>query len=317
MNIWPETQAVKSAVCKALGRKNGFYTDAAAEKYECDSKGQAPSVASSASADGEFRDILTLNTNLVWEALKSSPLFDGSSIEDIEMREMIMTLTGTIINATAGDTGETSIHVIAPTANDGTVLKAFLDGDSIDIHQCVDTALCLNVAQHSKTVALGDAAFGVRVRELIEQLIAISNDPNGELTDEHIEFLGKTTLPIYKMILVDTAYTRGNGTALNPAQYSDAVALDITYTYIDTIVSLTRRAVSQKWAASKLDKLEAWQSAIWQIKHTVAQQKMEVLQKVQATQSMMMRTMQFEKIIASNVSSQVANAFRWSTELTR
>ncbi|MBC8674340.1 conjugal transfer protein TraH [Aeromonas hydrophila] len=52
----------------------GLFTDAAAERYQCDNRSQAPSIANQANSDSEFKDVVTLNSNLVWKAFMRNGL---------------------------------------------------------------------------------------------------------------------------------------------------------------------------------------------------------------------------------------------------
>ncbi|MBV7300282.1 conjugal transfer protein TraH [Enterovibrio paralichthyis] len=314
-NIWPNegNKNVQRSVCQTLGQKRGFFTDSAAAKYECDNMGKAPSIAGQAAAENEFADVLTMNQNLVWTALSSSNVFN-----DIKMRRMVMTLTGTIINKTPTGANESPwIEMISPQGINDNWLSTFLRGGDLKIHSCDTGQGCLNVNQLADKITISEEeSFKGQVEKMITEMRQIAASKDEELRPEHIKFLNSITVPIYKMILVDTAYSRGATTsALNPEAYAEVVAIDYLHSYVTGLINATQQAVTQRYSATTLPQVETWRNELNTLRTFITQMQSKTKDNVSKHVEMMDRTMQLERMLAGQLTNQVTSAFQFTRSL--
>ncbi|MCG9658861.1 conjugal transfer protein TraH [Vibrio mediterranei] len=313
-NAWPfETnKAVTRSVCNSLGQRRGMFTDAAAAKYNCDNQGMAPGVAASARNDPEYRDVFKDNTNSTWSALNKS-----NFVTDDEMKRLIMTLVGTVVNkAATTESGNPKFDYVPAKGGDDNFLSAFLNGGTVKIHQCTDTSSCLNIQKGAQSVTIPiDKSFVSMVGKMINELQTIARSQSDALTDKHKGFLNRTTLPIYKMILVDLAYSRGSSSIAAPENYAEIVAIDYFYNYINGLIESTFHAVNQEYASSAEPSIKAWREDLQRIQRKLQQRIADQKDTMTAHQQMMEKTMQLEKMVAADISNQVIAAFEYSKKL--
>ncbi|HDY7776771.1 TPA: conjugal transfer protein TraH [Vibrio vulnificus] len=311
---WPfeANKEVTSSVCQTIGRRRGFFTDGAAEKYQCDNKGKGPSVASQGRSDPDFKDVMKDNTNSTWAALNKSGL-----VSDTEMKELVMTLVGSIIKrAPVGGNDSGKYNYLTPKATDETYLDAFLYGTTtpLKVHKCNDSSNCLDVAQLGRSVTIPkDKSFKQQVSKMIEELMVIAASQNRALEPRHIAFLDRTTLPIYKMILVDVAYSRG-GSVTNPEGYAEVVALDYFYNYLDRLIESAVQAVNEDNSSVKDSALDQWRHDISAVQDKLKFKVSQAKENVNVYTQMMQKTMQLERMLASDVTNQVISSLDYSKQ---
>lgn len=309
--------STRRMVCQTLGRQRGFFTDSAAGKYKCDNEGQTPQVAQMAENDPEFKDILIQNTNFTWEALKKANIFSG----DKPMRELVMTLLGTVIYTEPSNANQKGQSIYkAPRISDKDTLMAFLRGgdNEIKVNTCADAGdKCLRLNENGRTVTISkEKSFKARIEKLIRELRDIARNKHAKLSSEHIEFLNAVNVPIYKMILVDVAYTRGSRTsAIQPEAYAELVALDYLQYYFQGLINATKRALDQRFAENDDDRLEKLIDEINEASTQLAAIEVRANEKVKTQTALMERTMYLERSLSGRVSNAVVSAYKWSSSL--
>lgn len=311
---WPfeANKEVTSSVCQTLGRRRGFFTDGAAEKYQCDNKGKGPSVASAGRTDPDFKDVMKDNTNSTWSALNKSGF-----VTDKEMKELLMTLVGSVIKrAPVGGNDNGKYDYLTPKATDETYLDAFLYGTTtpLKVHKCNDSSECLNVSQLGQSVTIPkDKSFKEQVTTMIKELMEIASSQDQALEAKHIAFLDRTSLPIYKMILVDVAYSRG-GSVTNPENYAEVVALDYFYNYLDRLIESAVQAVNEDNSSVKDSALDQWRQDIKSVQDKLKFKVSQAKENVNVYTQMMQKTMQLERMLASDVTNQVISSLDYSKQ---
>jgi conjugative transfer pilus assembly protein TraH len=313
-NVWPfeADKNVQRSVCQTLGRRRGFFSDSAAAKYSCDNKGQGPAIAGQARNDPEFKDVFKDNTNSTWSALSKSGLFS-----DNKMKRIIMTLVGTVVKtAVTTESGKPTFAFFPPELSKEKYMNAFLYGDTIQIHSCNNTTTCLSVGKLTDTATINEeAGFVNQVKKMISEMEVIARSKTETLKPEHINFLNRTTLPIYKMILVDAAYGKGSASAANPDSYAEAVALDYFYNYINSIIEAAYAAVAQDYAQSEEGSMKQWISDLRNAQRAIQAKVRNSKESISVHTEMMQRTMQLEKMISSDLTNQVVTAFDFTNNL--
>ncbi|MBN0574661.1 conjugal transfer protein TraH, partial [Pseudomonas aeruginosa] len=88
---FPRTQVAQQKVCQDIAGESNIFSDWAASRQGCTVGGKMDSVQDKASDKDKER--VMKNINIMWNALSKNRLFDGNK----ELKEFIMTLTGTLI----------------------------------------------------------------------------------------------------------------------------------------------------------------------------------------------------------------------------
>ena len=95
--LFPRTQVAQQKVCQDIAGESNIFADWAASRQGCTVGGKMDSVQDKASDKDKER--VMKNINIMWNGLSKNRLFDGNK----ELKEFIMTLTGTLI---FGENGE-------------------------------------------------------------------------------------------------------------------------------------------------------------------------------------------------------------------
>src|SRR5439155_22587649 len=100
--IWPKGDLADKAICEAIGNSEGIFTDYAAAKHGCGTRGQRTST--NEQAGSTFEDVNPgIPRNYTWHILKKSAFFSPGGQFDRELAEYAMTLIGTIIHVPPKD----------------------------------------------------------------------------------------------------------------------------------------------------------------------------------------------------------------------
>lgn len=307
---WASNEGAQSAVCKSLGRRRGLFTDAAAERYQCDNRSQAPSIANQANSDSEFKDVVTLNSNLVWRAFMRNGLFTS----DKSTAQTVMTLTGTVINKNTGSRPE--VKIFSPRFNNPADFKALLEGGRIEgALSCDELSDCLSPTDSTVTTISASESFAGKIKDHLVSMRnkAVSGDA---LSNAEKNLISATTIPVYKMLLVDAAYNRGTGsTAYDYDSLAQMVAVDVLYNYLEDLIGTVRRTVNTQFAATSEPKVRQWAEDLQQDLTILHLRKAEASAKTSQSFDVMQKTMQLEKYLASRTGSQINSVFTFAQAL--
>lgn len=296
-------------VCAAVGTSQGIFSDWARSRQRCGNGGQQTSTLSQ--ADGALKSLIPGPKNYAWDIIKASPLGNQS----VQMREMMMTMIGTIIvPAKASDDEEPQIQFHGPDV--GPLLDALLDGgQSITILKCQDTTACMILASGGQTVpALGNAALRPHVRSLIYSMAQkIRNDQ--ALTTEERNLLGASSIPLYKVLAVQAA----SGFHLSDSEIdslAEFVAIDmlnaIMSNFLDQLAS-SRGALESASVQSNVDRL---MTQLRDVRAQMSQRSVTVNQRVNQTFQVVDNAMRIESTLQTKMAPGMAASLNFSRSLS-
>ncbi len=205
--------------CKDLGAQGGNFADWAAGAVGCkDDSGSAYSYAEN-QAGGKQQ--LTVNTNVVWNALQQQSMYSG----DQSLSEFMMSLSGTIVFDQNGN--PTTYPALA---NDPTIFNALLNGgQTANIYKCEDSSTCLQITTQTLALPVGQG--------LIDQVSNYIDGTNGiaqaiasdtALTAAQQSFLSSIPFPL----LTYMRTSQESGMNINFDQFSDAIAYMVLINYL-------------------------------------------------------------------------------------
>lgn len=203
----------------------------------------------------EARAAAFIEGNLVWMFMDKSGLFAG----DTEMRELVMSVTGTVVKSKRDDNGnlapgnesarpEVKWYPSLLSSTDD-LLEGILSGSpAMAVYECDSdsgTYACQDVTE--RTVSLApDASLIALVGERMSGLYS-AIQTKAEPTPEQIELVQKTSLPVHRILAV-AAGLRGDAGRDLVGKYTEAVALDLLFTYIERIsFSIQSQARDPQW----------------------------------------------------------------------
>jgi len=307
-SVWPRTDRSSKAICEALGTNKGIFSDYAAARQGCGAKGQRASVL--AGATPEEREQIPINKNLTWEAIKKHPILSS----DNDLAELFMTIAGTVIlRGGASDNDPASMDVYEPKIIDEGIINALLDGGDVQVHSCDEPSLCLNPARFGKTITIpASRAFRRRIDVLLTGMVT-SVRSDTALTQEMIDFLNLSTLPVYKFVNVHVAYSGGNAIS-DLLQYSEILAIDFVFAFLDSAVEDVQDAASYVQGGSS-DVLEMWTDRLSESRVNLTRHRTQSGQHLQIALDIVKRVQVLEAFLASNLSSRLAHSVTYSRRL--
>ena len=215
--------------CKDLGSQGGQFADWAAAAVGCEN----PQAVRQASNTAQGKMEMTVNANVVWNALQAQPMYAA----DKQLAEFMMSVSGSVLFDENG-----KATALPALAEDPGIFNALLyGGQDATIYDCKDAG-CLDVG--TTTVQLSTATTGLinQVSTYINGIqTAIQNDT--PLTPEQQSFLSAIPEPVFTYMT--TSVESGMNVDFN--QFSDAIAYMVLIHYMlatekviqDSVTNLT------------------------------------------------------------------------------
>ena len=166
------------------------------------------------------------NINIAWYAIQKNPTLVKL---DQNLKFLLMSLTGTVVIETIGNTPPNSQYYPSKL-HSSDVFDTLSTGKNIAIYRCSDEK-CLHIVEDTLTLK-PEQTFVGKIKELIagmERKVLEDVDP---LTSQEKDFLESTSLPLYKMLNVYSAFVKGTA-LIFPTHYAEVIAMDIVYRYIE------------------------------------------------------------------------------------
>jgi conjugative transfer pilus assembly protein TraH len=299
----------RGMVCDAVGTSKGLFSDWARAAQKCGNDGQESSTL--AQADGALKAQLPGPKNYAWDMINGSSLAGA----DTQMKEFVMTLTGTIIVGTrASDNEELRIDYVGH--GDLTILDALLYGDSsVRIKKCENTTDCLTLASGDQTIpALGNKALMPKIAEMIRSMsLKIKTDQ--PLTAEERNLLGVSSVPIYKILAVQAA----SGFIVNNSEINvlaEITAIDVLNSIVQRLMDQIAAGQSNNLNASDMKNLEQFNAQVSQVRARLVQHEISVSNKVNQTFDIINNAIRIESTLQSRMAPGMAASLNFSRALS-
>jgi conjugative transfer pilus assembly protein TraH len=311
--IWPKGDLADKAVCEAIGNSEGIFTDYAAAKHGCGTRGQRTSTT--AQGAGKYDDVNPgVARNYTWTILKKSAFFSPGGNFDRELAEYAMTLLGTIIYVPPTDDQPGKFIPIAGEAS-STLVTSLLDGapggnggSNVLIYDCDEPDKCLDPGFKPLSLS-ASKALRPRVSALIAGMVgAIREDT--PITDAQKELLQVSSIPLYKILTVQAAYGRGMPTD-DRETLAEIASVDLLFAVLDRIVSEAGRSMSSFIGADEA-KIAMWQGQVNVVRQTLADRQANTHLKVGAIMQIIEKTAFIENVLAASMSPGMAASLDWS-----
>ena len=307
-SIWPAMDGASSTICQQVGGAKGFFSDAAAARHGCTNKGEREDTIAKAGDAAE----LVQSKNYTWYALMSKSATKPST----EYAEFLMTMVGTIIyDSTKKADSMGGFHFIAPAS--WAMYQTLLDGSSTaptKALQCdtSDEKGCLNPTTKDLSVT-ADQAFRTRVVKMLDSMSGKIRT-NTALSGEEISLLGMTSIPLYKILVVDEAAHFGMSPA-DRASLSEIVAIDMLMAQIDRRLDVISRAQSGAVFVN-MDEFKTWRSQVDSVKTELARKSQQMSANLNDTYRVIERTQMLEATLKNNMSPQMTASLRFGRGLS-
>ncbi|MBS8989393.1 conjugal transfer mating pair stabilization protein TraG [Escherichia coli] len=227
--LFPQTQVSQQKVCQDIAGESNIFADWAASRQGCTVGGQSSSVRDKASDKDKER--VLKNINIIWDSLSKNRMLDGNK----ELKEFIMTLTGTLI---FGEDSE--ITPLPARTTDRDILRAIMEGGTAKIYHCNDSDKCLKVVADANVTIARDKALKSQITKLLTSIQnkAVSDTP---LDDREKGFISSTTVPVFKY-LIDPQMLGVSSSVVY--QLTDYIGYDIMLQYIQELLQQARAMIA-------------------------------------------------------------------------
>lgn len=230
--MWPKNRASQQHICQDIGTQNNVFADWAAAKQGCGVGTDFDTEIQNAAKDSTYKDKVTVNKNLVWDAILKNGFLQG----DTELAEFFMSLSGSIVYDAKG-----GVTVYYPLSNNRNLIKTLLTGGNTQIYVCDEKDKCLKPYLSDININK-DNGLNQRVVTMLNNLV-VKVQSDTSISDTEKGFLNSVTIPILKMITVSLALGAG-AEALDIANYSDVIAKDILKQYLLEVLEIIGQSLT-------------------------------------------------------------------------
>ena len=236
----PKEDAKKQAVSQSNMLLNGEKKDMAA--IQKDSK-----TGTIDTLNPELESQLIDEYNLVWKAmLAKTPTTGGGKGE--ELKEILMSISGTIIATKDGD-GKPSIkHLKSLTNKD--LIKEFiginkLTTRKVKAYKCNESEKCLKPVASENPVLAG-AFLHERVSELLKSIVTKIHSDDGALTPDEEALIAYSSDQLVAKIEMDLGtYSKIGNVTDNLIPYVESLCFDVVTRYLEDLLREVQEAVAE------------------------------------------------------------------------
>jgi conjugative transfer pilus assembly protein TraH len=274
-----------------MGTAYGGLSDWTAARHQCGVGGERSGIL-----DGNheaLKDTFKDQFNLVWQAIQKNTFLNSHK----RLAELFMTLAGTLIVKREGhgaDMGYKTTH-LKSRAIDQSFIQALLKGGNIQLYHCGSDERCLDpTLSTSETLSSTTESLIGRVQKTLDSIVEkIYND--GALSESEQGFLSGTTLPVYKILNVLTAYKKGHA-PLEITSYSELIALDILNHFLLEVLDIVEESISHLRKAQVSDEaIKEYLRSLQQVRILIINSRESAMHHMNATLSMIKSVQMVEK----------------------
>lgn len=192
----------------------------------------------------ELESLLGDNYNLVWKALEKKA---KNSEEANELKELLMSVSGTIIGKKDNDSKRSIIHKKSLASKE--LIKEFIGTDSgsseLALYKCDKSELCLEPTIEKQKIKSEDTLRG-QVGKLLVSIAKKIQVNKGEFTEEEETLIALSSLSIIKKLELDLAtYADFNSAAYAQGEFVEALCFDVITSYLGMLLAEVEMAVSE------------------------------------------------------------------------
>lgn len=304
--VFNKSAEARKHACRDLGVQHSIFSDWAAARHGCNSEEGINKVASKASAFEEDMERLGEDINLAWYSMGK----DKALAKNDTLRELLMNLTGTII-VKYQKGGRPQFDLLPSLVSNDAFLKSLLEGGSTQYYSCSSSdKKCLNPRLITYTVEKNNSIVAY-VEKMLERLVEKSRS-DVALDEQEISFLNSTTLPIYKMINVNVAFSKNNP-VIDIASYSETIAHDYLARFIESNLNYVQQ--TSRFLQVDAEMLKEYTQSIAEAKKILRQAHQNLLARFYEREALIEKTKQIEKALTSQLTTSLSQNIQWAQKM--
>jgi conjugative transfer pilus assembly protein TraH len=198
-----------------------------------------------ATKNPELESQLGDNFNLVWKALAKKTTSDAGGRE---LKELLMSISGTIIGTKDNDGKPSVVHRKSLINKD--LIKDFMGvggtgSNKVKLYTCDETEKCLKPTINEAAIDKDSVLF-TKVSKLIEQIVEKVYVNQGDLTGEEETLVSLSSMPLITKIEIDLGvYSNKANVALNQSEFIEALCFDVVTSYLALLLQEVQEAVGE------------------------------------------------------------------------
>ena len=308
--LWPAMDGATQTICQNIGRSSGIFSDAASARHNCPDQNRRNAVIDG-SSDPQAE--IAKSKNYTWKALMNN----SATRPDVDYAEWLMTMVGTIIYVKPqSDSVPGTFRFIAPASWD--TYTALLDGTSVapaQIYRCSDGSgpdQCLDPQPRPLNIG-PNSAYKARVKAMMES-IAQKIRINGTLSNDEVNLLGMSSIPLYKILVVNAASQFGLG-AGELDSLAEIVAVEVLLGNIDRMLDDVARS-QIGFDAPEQKNFNDWRRQVQDVRINLNVKRAEMSGKLGDTYQIIQRTQFLEASLKNTMSPQISASLRFGRGLS-
>ena len=303
--------AKQNCINKGLSDRGDDYGNYINARQKCQDQKEVNAKNREASNDPAFKDAVITNVNIVWRAMNNNPMLAAL---DKEMKYLLMSLTGTMVISADSSDGAPKKQVFISKLISDDIMNNLSSGKKFKVYACKDDDLaksgCLSIIE--KEIDIGpDKTFVGQVRAILQSMEqkVMTDTP---LNEKEKAFLESTTLPIYKMLNIHAAASKGTSLML-VTDYAEVIAMDILYRYLDRSIDEVLQSHSNNLLPRDME--AEFFRMITLARERVRDIRQRQAERMSTTNDMVARVQMMEKQISATVSTNLYNSMNWGKGL--
>ena len=289
-------------------RAGGVDENYAKASFFCQDQDSAKDAVKAAKKQADLKhSAIESDVNVTWHAIQNNPILASL---DNETKYLLISLTGTVV-LSADDSKKQSF----PSLIDDGLLEALSSGATVKVYTCdKDTSAegCLKVVEKEIPIG-GDSSFIAQIRrklQSIEEKIGEDSEPTATEIKVLAEFLDTNTIPIYQILNVQSAFSRGGSIVMSISEYTEIIAMDVLYKFLERGISDVMKSISNNLLPHKLQMELA--SMATNARDRIQSKRQDFVAKIKTTHDIIARVQMLEKQVFSAASSSLMGNIQWS-----
>lgn len=193
----------------------------------------------------ELKSMLGDNYNLVWKALeKKAP----SSNDNNSLKEMLMSISGTIIGRKDEDGRRSVIHkksLINKEMIEEFIGSSFSENAKVKLYSCDEKEKCLNPKIGDQSIRGEDSLMG-RVATLLTSIAKKIKEDKGRYTADEETLIAMSSLSLITKLELDFgSYSNPDHAQIAQMEFVEALCFDVVTTYLAKLLQEVQAAVGE------------------------------------------------------------------------
>lgn len=293
-SVWPRRTAAKQQICRSA-KNGGFASSYLNARHQCSDEGDFAHTMKNMVSNPLYDDLLLEEYNLAWKAIQKQPFL--AKKENRKFAEEIMSLTGTLIVRR----DKTTVMEPWPSrVYDESFLQILLEGGTTQIYQCTGKNQDCLFMEMRELVIPPEQSWKGRIKQAlatIQQKILVDT----ALSNEEIDLLSKSRLPLFKIVNVLTAYRRETS-PVSLYEVADIVGTEMLIQYLREIIGTIRLAAVQLERGQMYDfDIKNFITELDRVENFVSRYEERNYQRLEAENQLLLKIETLEQKIASQV----------------